>query len=155
MTLRELQERNDKKWIAYNKDGDLLFMTDEGKRKMESKNDITEILPIGTTEREFKITKANLFIQAAKRFCWCNVDKELKAATATLSEEKQERSFTVKTGENWTASSLLIDYAKRNKIPVNYGKYGQIRLMIDGKLYGYKCVDNIYNNPLTVFLQEV
>ena len=155
MTLREIQERNGKKWIAYNKNGELLFMTDEGKRQVERRRGRTDILPLGRTERDFKIAKATLFIQAVKRFKWCyGIEERLKVAKTVLSEERKEKSFTIETDGNWTAHSLLIDYAKQNKIPVNYGKYGQIRLLIDGKLYCYKCVDNIYNNPITVYLQE-
>lgn len=135
MTLREIQERNGKKWIISN-------------------HSITDILPLGNTDREFRIAKTTLFLQAENLFNW-EQNENTATAKATLSEDKQEKSFTVNTDENWTARSLLINYAKRNHIPINYGKYGQIRLMIDGKLYGYKYVDNIYNNPITVYLQEV
>ena len=63
-------------------------------------------------------------------------------------------SFTLKGIGNWTAVSLLKRIAEQNNFHVVYGKYGEARLLIHGKLYSYSRVNSIKSEPITVYLKK-
>ena len=64
------------------------------------------------------------------------------------------KTFTIECAENYTANDLLKRIAEQNGFERVFIEYGKQLLRINGKLFEFSHVKSIYENPVTVYLDE-